>query len=366
MDNEILNNGAFEGREDTDFAGGTLPFEVRIEDSNWNKLEYLPTGEIQRGFNGDKLNCVTQSNHNSFELQLNQMIVAKTLPLSHFIWLNEKGYFDENGKLNFSEKYNSILNKTAKYKGNWLYKVANDARDNGLIPQSMLPENVDDTWDDYFNPNQITQEMLDLGREFLTLFEIFYEWIDDTSVENLVKQLQHAPIQVVFPRHAVVEITSKEALMDYYDSYNPYVKEKAQNQITSYMKLIINPIMTLPENIKIIKDADSKAVGIWYLCNNEEELITRAVGDGFPIPRNPDGSLNWDILIQGLLTLNKNNMISEKIKSWMPGYKKPEEAPVEEAPVEEAPVEEAPVEEAPVEEAPVEEAPKVEKVPSFL
>jgi len=48
--------------------------------------------------------------------------------------------------------------------------------------------------------------MLDLGKEFLTLFKISYEWVDDVSVENLVKQLQHVPLQVVFPRHAVVEI----------------------------------------------------------------------------------------------------------------------------------------------------------------
>ena len=365
MENNILNNGAFEGREDTDFAGGVLPFEVRIEDSNWNKPAYLPTGEIQKGIHGDKLNCVTQSNHNSFEFQLNQMIDVGTLPIGHINWLREKGYFDDAGKINFSEKYNSILNKTAEYKGNWFYKVANDARDNGLIPQPMLLEKVNEDWDTYYNKKQITQEMLDLGKEFLTLFKISYEWVDDVSVENLVKQLQHVPLQVVFPRHAVVEIKSKENLMNYYDSYNPYVKEKAQNKITSYMKLVIDPIINLPEDIKIIKDANSKSVGIWYGCKNEEELVTKATEAGFPIPRNSDGTLNWDILIQGLLTLNKNNMISETIKGWL-GKKKSEETRVEEAPVEETPVEEVPVEEAPVEDAPVEDAPVEEHVPSFL
>jgi len=303
MTDEFIDGGAFIGREATDFAGGTLPHEVRVEDSNWNKPAYLPTGERQSGINGDKLTCVTQSNHNSFELQLNQMIVDKTIPTGHLVMLDEKGYLDSAGKPNFSEKYNAILNLTAKYKGNWLYKVANDARKNGLIPQTMLPEKVNENWDTYFNPVQVTPAMIEFGKEILEWFNISYEWIDDTSIPNLVKQLQHAPIQIVYSNHAVVEINSKEELLDYYDSYKPWVKERAKSTVLSYMKLVIDPIITLPEEIKIIKDSDSKAVGIWYAARNPEELIAEAEKAGFPIPRKSDGSLDWDNFIQGLLTL---------------------------------------------------------------
>lgn len=303
MDNKFIDGGAFAGRAAEDFAGGTLPFEVRVSDSDWNKPQYLPSGEKQRGINGDKLNCVTQSNHNSIEFQVNQMIADKTIKTGHLEWLNEKGYIDSDGKLNTSEKFNSILNRTAEYRGNWLYKVADDARKNGLIPQSMLPEVVDEKWDTYYNPEQITTDMLKLGKEFLVWFDISYEWVDNVSFEKILEQLQNTPLQVVFPNHAVVEITSKEALMDYFDSYNPWVKERAQGSITHYMKLVINQKITLPEEIKIIKDANSSAVGIWYAARNPEELIERATKDGFPIPRKPDGSLDWDNFIQGLLTL---------------------------------------------------------------
>jgi len=119
----------------------------------------------------------------------------------------------------------------------------------------MLPEMVDDNWDTYYNPNQITNEMKELGKESLVWFKISYEWIDDTSFDNLVKQLQHVPLHIVFPNHAVVEIRSKQELMDYYDSYSPFVKEKAQSAITSYLKLIIEQRVIMPENIKIIKDS---------------------------------------------------------------------------------------------------------------
>jgi len=313
MDNEIINNGAFEGRGDTDFAGGTLPFEVRIPDSDWNKAKYLPTGEDQYGRSGDKLNCVTQSNHNSFELQLNQMITDKTISVGHLDWLSKNGYLGNHSKVNFSEKFNSILNKTAEYKGNWLHKVANDSRKSGLIPQSLLPELVNEDWDTYYNKNQIIQEMRDLGKEFLTMFDITYEWINDINIENIVEQLQHTPIQIIIPNHAIVEILSKKALMEYYDSYYPYVKEKPQSKVTSYLKLVIKPIMTNPKEIKIIKDANSNAVGIWYAAKNPEELIAQAKEAGFIIPLNPDNSLSWRKFIQGELKINKSMGIIKKI-----------------------------------------------------
>ena len=232
MELDLKKEGAFLGRGNSDFAGGTMPFKIRVADSDWNKPGYLPTNEKQHGRNGDRLNCVTQSNHNSLELQLNQIIADMTMPVGHLQYLHDKNFLDSAGKVNFSEKYNSILNKTAEYKGNWLYKVANDTRKNGLIPQSVLPEKVNENWDTYYNSGQITQEMLVLGKEFLQWFDISYEWIRDKSIVNLVKQLQHAPIQIVFPNHAVVEIKSKEELMNYYDSYTPYVKEKAQDKTT--------------------------------------------------------------------------------------------------------------------------------------
>jgi hypothetical protein len=298
----IINDGAFAGRKDTDFAGGVLPFEIRVKDSDWNKPEFLPTGEKQSGLNGDKMNCVTQSNHNSLEMQLNQMIVSGKLSSNHINWLNANGYIDVFGTVNFSEKFNSILNGTAEYNGNWLYKVADDAKKNGLIPQRMLPEIVDEDWDSYYNPNQITKDMLFMGKEFLKRFRISYEWVDDVGVLNIVKQLQHAPLQIIFPSHAIVEIKNIEDIARYYDSYQPWVKDIARNKITDYFKLIINPI-AMNTNVKIIKDNNSPAVGFWLPANSPEGLISIAGNFGIEIAKKPDGTIDWDAIIQGFLTL---------------------------------------------------------------
>ena len=308
VNQKFIDGGAFIGKRPTDFAGGTLPFEVRVVDSDWNKEPYYPTGEKQFGINGDKLNCVTQSNHNDIELQLNQMIADNTIPVGHLDWLSQKGYLDSMGKVNTSEKFNSILNGTAQLRGNYLWRVADDARKNGLIPQTMLPEVVDEDWDTYYNPDQITPEMMELGKEFITWFAISYEWITDHSLDNLVKQLQHAPIQIVFPNHAVVEIKSKQELLDYFDSYNPWVKERLQSSITAYLKLIINPIInddTIMTNVKILKLENASDIYIGVPVKSESAMISYLDNYGISYNLLPDGSLDWDSVdIGGSIKLN--------------------------------------------------------------
>ena len=308
VNQEFIDGGAFIGQRETDFAGGTLPFEVRVIDGDWNKEPYYPTGEKQSGINGDKLNCVTQSNHNDIELQLNQMIADKTIPVGHLDWLGRKSYLDSMGRVNTSEKFNSILNETAKFHGNYLWRVADDARKNGLIPQTMLPEVVDENWDTYYNPDQITPEMMELGKEFITWFAISYEWITDHSLDNLVKQLQHAPIQIVFPNHAVVEIKSKQELLDYFDSYNPWVKERLQSSITAYLKLIINPIInddTIMTNVKILKLENASDIYIGVPVKSESAMISYLDNYGISYSLLPDGSLDWNSVdIGGSIKLN--------------------------------------------------------------
>ena len=57
-------------------------------------------------------------------------------------------------------------------------------------------------------------------------------------------------------------------------------------------------------NVKIIKDANSKAVGFWCPANNEDGFISMARNYGINPPLNDDGTLNWDkVEIQGTLTL---------------------------------------------------------------
>ena len=61
--------------------------------------EHLPTKEIQVGLYDDTKSCVTFAITNQIET---------TLP--HNQWLEDNGYYDENGKVNFSDRFTAVWN----------------------------------------------------------------------------------------------------------------------------------------------------------------------------------------------------------------------------------------------------------------
>lgn len=238
---EIVNHGVLDLRRETDFAGGTLPFEILNETAEWE--QDVPTQEYQYGPGGDKMNCVTQSLHNDFETLLNYRIRTGKLAVEHLKFLQDNGYFDANGKINFSDKFNSITNGTTPA-GNYGVVVADDARKVGLIPQSMLPENIGDPWDKYYDPKQITPAMYAMGKKFLQHFSIAYEWVDMwIDKAALLKQLQQCPIQFYIPGHAIAGIGATLTTGKYFDTYNPFVKNIDRNGFTNGLKVVLTPII---------------------------------------------------------------------------------------------------------------------------
>lgn len=89
-------------------------------------------------------------------------------------WLEQNGYITENGKVEFSDRFNAILSGTTR-NGNSLKAPIESIRKDGLIPKSMLPANSQMTWEDYHNQADITPQMIYLGKEFTKRFTINYE-----------------------------------------------------------------------------------------------------------------------------------------------------------------------------------------------
>lgn len=75
--------------------------------------------------------------------------------------------------------------------------------------------------------------------------------------------------------------------------FNPWTFTDLSNKPT-------NNTMT---NVKVIKDANSPAVGFWCPANNPDGLIAMARNYGIEVPTKPDGGVDWDKLIQGTMTL---------------------------------------------------------------
>lgn len=269
----FMNHGAIPGRRPGDFIAGQLPYEVKNPSADWS--QYIPTNEPQNdpGSPGkDRFNCVTQAHHNVVENQMMFDIQTGRMPQIHQDWLRRRGYFDDNGKINFSEGFNTITNGTIPGVGNWLYIVADDGRTNGLIPNRLMPDDPSMPNDVYYDKRRVTQEMINLGREFLLYFSLPWEWIGNHS--NTVKyHLFQAPLQVVIPGHSIVEVAIIIKNMEDYakvnDSYPPYLYEMTtpHNQVISDVMKVLVQYKEIKQGVIMVFFKVKNTAAIWLLTN---------------------------------------------------------------------------------------------------
>lgn len=134
--------------------------------------KYLPIGQIQRG-REDWMNCATNAPCNLYETHFNYALDQNLISPAGVKWLKQKGYIND-GRFEVSNAFNSILSGTTR-QGNSLKAPFESIRKDGLIPLSLLPDDKSMNWSQYHNTNRITQEMRDLGKEFLERFMLNYE-----------------------------------------------------------------------------------------------------------------------------------------------------------------------------------------------
>lgn len=265
-----MNTGVQINVLDTDFRVGGVTGLIYKENTDGNWLPYLPTEENQFGNLGDKMNCVTHSYHNCVETYMNWMIQTKRMPETHLKFLKDNGYLDAAGKVNFNERISAILNGTTK-NGNSLNTVAQIARNVGLFPEGLLPNDHNLSWDEYYDKTKITPEMLAIGKKFLEYFELPSEWVltganqmNETVISQLKQHLKQAPLQIAAPwcpswgkgvdvapcgrletDHATI-LAQYDTQPVIFDHYRPYLKTlKTDYPIPYVLKVIVEPITTV-------------------------------------------------------------------------------------------------------------------------
>ncbi len=171
----VINHGVIEGRQPNGLVAGELPYVVKKPTGDWTNIP--TTFETQYSPGGDRMDCVTESYQHSIERIMTDDIATGLMPQSHLDFFIRNGYFDANGHIKFSKKYNAIRNGTTA-QGNWLYIVADDARfTSGLIPETLLPSQTNEPFATFYDKTQITQQMINLGQEFRKWFDLPWEWI---------------------------------------------------------------------------------------------------------------------------------------------------------------------------------------------
>lgn len=275
----MIKENALIGRGEYDWqAGANSPIvrKVLLENGNWKELS-IPN-EIQVVNYGkdnqyDTSMCVSFNDVNSpIAYILMQMLRLNMIPNDTARWLKEKGYF-ENGAINFSERFVGVLGETKNY-GAYQYKVANAAKNFGLIPQWMFP--MADNFEDNINPKFIKQELLDLGKEFLTHFAINYEWVNPEDSKEFLKYSPQGcigqfanyekPDDILDPPtkngHAMCEVNETEEYKEIDDSYWQQFKKYKKDKLQSFMAFYLTPLKTNMDTQKWIKENDLKWVQI--------------------------------------------------------------------------------------------------------
>lgn len=265
MPTDKLNRGVLPPVvKESDYVAGKESGLVAIEvnpEANWEND--LPSNESQ--FVADRFEtggCTNFSQTNSYETQINFMKRMGTLPEKIAKKLEEWGYFDSNGKVNFSDRH---LYKVAgtTIQGNHVQVGIDAARHFGLVPEKMW--GVTQTYEEWIK--SIPSEIQEFAKNFLTLFEIKYEWIvmgncGKPDLEFIKAQLKQAPLLAIHPAcphkdgvfQSCGSCASQHATLLYkvddfvriYDSYNPYQKPFAKDYPLTWLMKAVVRVKSLP------------------------------------------------------------------------------------------------------------------------
>lgn len=199
------------------------------------RLKWLPEGEDQFTDKFDSNGCASRCYINEIEAKLEWFYHNGMHPAIRE-WADLKGY-RVTGKFKISDNFIEILSGTGPT-GNSLKAPILTICEKGLIPAQMLK--MEGTWQEYMNPKRITEEMLELGREFRRRIFINYEQV---TSEGFMKALEEDfvsagvfawpnPINGVYPRtagnftHATALVTP---VIHSFDGYKPYLKVLAKD-----------------------------------------------------------------------------------------------------------------------------------------
>lgn len=298
------------GRGEYDWqAGANSPIErkVLVQDGNWKALsiphevQVVNLGELSTY---DSMMCVSYNGvTDALEYILMQMLRLNMIPPYKVTWLKDKGYF-ENGCINFSERFVGTLGETTSA-GAYQYKIANAAKNYGLIPQKMFQPAK--TFSENIDKKFITPEMLALGREFAKLFRINYEWIQDFQTREFLK---YSPVScygrygtgegILSPTeggyHSMLQVAETNEYREIDDSYWQQFKKYKKTSLEGFMVFYIdaseNQMFILKDYIAshdlfLIRNTITGAYGVIY--QGKGMLITPERAGLFLIDRDARG-----------------------------------------------------------------------------
>jgi len=254
--------------EDYLFGVSAIDNFIKVESGDWTP--YLPKSEKQRqGF--ESMCCTNFSSTSAIEMLLTRLIDLKLISVGNLKWLQDNGYIDDSGHINFSDRFDALVSGTKPSEGNSLKGVADAKHKYGLIPEKLLPWVDNETT--YFDKSKITPQMYSLGLEFLKRFPINYEIVYKQDFQEALKvsplaiavyawngTVNNAYVLVPNPINHAVGMIDDKPIWQIFDSYDPFIKKLADNyNFYDYgIRYIVREITGLPnqsvkKNMYILK-----------------------------------------------------------------------------------------------------------------
>lgn len=232
------------------FGNSPIVHEVLLDMGDWKELSIPHEIQFLQEYLYDTLMCVSfNGTTDAIEYIMMQQLRLGLIPNWKVLWLKENGYF-KNGVINFNERFTAIMGDTDT-NGAYQYKVANGMRNFGLIPNDMflMANNFKDNIDSKF----ITQEMRDLGKKFIELFPINFEWVNPEDTEEFMK---YSPLscfgfygnqetsEPIDPKsgslHSMLQVTETDAYREIDDSYFQQFKKYKRTALDGFMAFYVD------------------------------------------------------------------------------------------------------------------------------
>lgn len=225
--------------------------QVLKEDGDYR--DYVPTPPKPQSGNGaDSMKCVSGSYCSDAATITTYLYHTEQLDNEQQTFLENNGYFDENGRIAFDERMLAKESGTTP-QGNSMDKVAATAERIGLSPARPYDWSKF-TWEDYYNP-PTPQKQFDLGKRFLELFKLDNLWIvlggngSNQDVQaTIANYMKYGPLQFATTTHCTETTHVDGVTHDYFDSYAPWNR---QRDIAKVPALWVKQIYVIPKSKKL-------------------------------------------------------------------------------------------------------------------
>ncbi len=259
-------------RTDEDYIAGPVLLEglaEKISKKGHKFIEFVLKGMTQR-LRQDTMDCVTRAFINATNLIMTGAVRLGLISEIRIKQLREKGYLViEDGQEVFRAdfRYTAIKSGTTQ-RGNSMKAVIECIRKVGIIPYSMLPQELSMTWEEYHDKAKITKEMDEMAAWWVRNFTVNWERLNykdfvRSVVENVIATYGYAwpnpDKNGVYPNvpgasknHAFVDIGNPAYMIwdNYPDTFDgDYLKRLAPNyELGDGYHVIINEV-PLPQPI---------------------------------------------------------------------------------------------------------------------